>query len=299
MTDFTYTDEQLRIIRSELLPPETTDGEFDLFIQQCYRTRLDPFARQIQGTPGRGKNKKTGNYEFKLTIVVTIDGFRAIAERRGEYDGQTEQEWCGKDGVWTSVWLDDDNPPFAARCGVYKKNTAHPSYAVMKWAESPGGGNKPSPIWRSMRSHMLSKCAEALALRKAFPNDLAGLYTDDEMSRSSGSAPSEVAASDSAPVPVVRVEEYEMDDDDGRAVKYGWDCLEAFEERREAIKARIGEAREALPDKEYSTLRGKLIDKGILGKNGHLANWFTPEKAGEADAFLAGISEFVGEPVSA
>ena len=173
-----FTEDQLRLIRSELLPAETTDGEFNLFVEQCRRSQLDPFARQIMGTPGRAKDRN-GNWHFKLTIVTTIDGFRLIADRTGKYDGQTEQEWCGPDGQWRTVWLEDD-PPAAARCGVYRKGTQHPSYAVMTWKESPGPGSR-SPVWRSMPAHMLSKCAEALALRKAFPNDLSGLYTTDEM----------------------------------------------------------------------------------------------------------------------
>lgn len=174
-----FTEEQLRIIRDELLPAETSPGEFDLFIEQCRRTRLDPFARQIMGTPGYARKK------FKLTIVTTIDGFRLIADRSGEYDGQTEQEWCGPDGVWRTVWLDPSQPPSAARLGVYRRGSSHPVYAVLTWRESPGPGSR-SPVWRDMPAHMLSKCVEALALRKAFPNDLGGLYTSDEMSGRQG-----------------------------------------------------------------------------------------------------------------
>ena len=168
-----FTNQQLDVIRRTLLPEQTSDDEFHLFTEQCYRTRLDPFARQIQGTPGYSRGK------FKLTIVVTIDGFRAIADRSGNYAGQTEPEWCGPDGQWRTVWL-EDKPPSAARCGVYRTGSQYPIYAVMTWQESPGPGSK-SPVWKQMRAHMLHKCVEALALRKAFPNHLGGLYTNDEI----------------------------------------------------------------------------------------------------------------------
>jgi len=140
--------------------------ELAVFLHFCQRTGLDPFARQIYMI-GRG-----GRY----TIQASIDGLRIVAQRSGNYGGQTPVEWCGDDGKWIDVWL-AKTPPVAARVGVYYKDTPNPTYAVAKF-ESYNAG---SPIWKKMPDLMIAKCAEALALRKAFPQDLSGIYAGEEM----------------------------------------------------------------------------------------------------------------------
>lgn len=160
---------------------QASQGDLKVFFHQSQRTGLDPFARQIYMINRGGK----------FTIQTSIDGFRIVAQRSGNYGGQTPAEWCGEDGVWKDVWL-DKKPPLAARIGVYYKDTPNPTYAVAKWDSYA----QTSPIWTKMPDLMLAKCAEALALRKAFPNDLSGLYTNDEMNQADEpkSAPSKESA---------------------------------------------------------------------------------------------------------
>lgn len=162
--------------------------QIDLFLYQCNRTGLDPLARQIYGQLRWDKNakdskgKKVGGN--KLSIVTSIDGFRLIAERTGEYEGQTEPLWCGEDGVWKDVWLGKAYPA-AAKTGVWRKNFREPTVAVANfdaYAPKYDDGNL-SGLWPKMFVLMISKCSEALALRKAFPNELSGLYTSDEMAQ--------------------------------------------------------------------------------------------------------------------
>ena len=161
---------------------QASQGDLKVFFHQSQRTGLDPFARQIYMINRGGK----------FTIQTSIDGFRIVAQRSGNYGGQTPAEWCGEDGVWKDVWL-DKKPPLAARIGVYYKDTPNPTYAVAKWDSY---AQDKSPIWTKMPDLMLAKCAEALALRKAFPNDLSGLYTNDEMNQADEpkSAPSKESA---------------------------------------------------------------------------------------------------------
>lgn len=144
-------------------------GDLAFFFHQAQRTGLDPFARQIYMINRGGK----------YGIQTSIDGFRIIAQRSGEYAGQTAPYWCGDDGVWKDVWL-LNTPPAAAKIGVYRVGFPEPLWAVARWDSYAVLNN---PIWKKMPDVMLAKCAESLALRKAFPNDLSGLYTDEEMSQ--------------------------------------------------------------------------------------------------------------------
>jgi phage recombination protein Bet len=183
-----WTPEQLAVVK-QLGLEQATEGELKLFLHVCQQTGLDPFARQIYGIMRNQYNPVTRNSEPKLTIQTGIDGFRLVASRAdrrtGEpsaYEGREGPLWCGRDGVWTDVWTADTHP-YAAKVGVYKRGFRQPLWATVHYSEyvQTKRDGTPTEMWRDKPATMLSKCAEAAALRGAFPQDLSSVYAPEEM----------------------------------------------------------------------------------------------------------------------
>lgn len=176
-----FTPKQIEILKSSICKGVSNE-EFEVFLMACIKTQLDPFMRQIYAVKRKSK-KPDGTWGETMTIQTGIDGYRLIAERTGCYAPGAEPSYNydnvgkllsatayikkqTKDGTWHTV---SASAYFDEYCQTFKdKNT---------------GELKPSGMWENLPRTMLAKCAEAQALRKAFPAEMSGVYTKEEMAQ--------------------------------------------------------------------------------------------------------------------
>lgn len=195
MNKRTFNEEEKALIHRTMMNGASKD-DLALFISTCERTGLDPFARQIMPS-SRNVRQKDGTYKTIWTWLVTIDGLRKIAVDSGDYEGQEGPWWCGEDGEWKEIWT-GKKPCFAAKVLVHRKGFRVGLSGIAKYdsyVQKKNDGT-PNQVWSTLGDHMTAKCAEALALRRAYPNEMAGLYTEDE-----GEAIGPVVVHDSSTTP--------------------------------------------------------------------------------------------------
>jgi len=153
------------------------DDDMLLFLYVAKRTGLDPLTKQIFAI--YRWNTRMGREV--MTIQSSIDGMRLVAQRTKQYAGQDDVVYLPVD--------ESTKYPTKASVSVYKviEGQRVAFTASARWSEyvQVDKAGLPTSMWSHMPYLMLGKCAEALALRKAFPNELSGIYTDEEMAQAS------------------------------------------------------------------------------------------------------------------
>ncbi len=201
-----FSAEQMDIIKSQVAVG-VSDGELGLFVEVCKSTGLNPFQRQIYAIVREAWDASQGRRVPRMTIQTGIDGYRLIAARTAQHAGTTDPEFgplVGGHPEWARVtvsrWV-----PIMGRSAEFT--------ATARWAEyvQATKDGKPSGMWAKMPHTMLGKCAEALALRKAFPAELSGVYTAEEMSQADSGSPAVVAPAPPASTPERSTDEYQGD----------------------------------------------------------------------------------------
>ena len=166
-----WTREQVDLLK-RTYANGATDDEMKLFAFRCQRSGLDPFKGQIHF-------RKHG--DGRVVFITGIDGYRTLAEESGLYAGS--DEYIYDEGLKEYQHIQTGRPfPTTATATVYKIVAGQrvPFTATARWEEYYPG-DKQGFMWRKMKYLMLGKCAEALALRKAFPQKTMDLYIKEEM----------------------------------------------------------------------------------------------------------------------
>jgi phage recombination protein Bet len=169
-----FNPKQIEILKNSICKGVSTE-EFEIFLMACHKTQLDPFMRQIYAVKRKAK-KPDGSWGDVMTIQTGIDGYRLIAERTGCYAPGPEP-----------TYVYDENKHLVSATSYIKKltrdgtwHTVSASAYMAEYCQKTREG-QPMGMWSNMPLTMLAKCAEAQALRKAFPAEMSGIYTKEEM----------------------------------------------------------------------------------------------------------------------
>ena len=180
-TTLVFSAEQRQILR-DTYASGATEQEFAVLMEVAAQRGLNPFKREIFFVKRWDSDKHREVWQPQ----VSVDGLRLIAQRTGLYDGQDEPEFV--EG--------DDGAPKLCKVRVYRKDWARPAVGVAYWNEyvqttrdKQTGKTRPNAMWSKMPHTMLAKCAESLAIRKAFTESAAGLYTPEEMGQADNERP--------------------------------------------------------------------------------------------------------------
>lgn len=161
-------EEKIDLLKRTICKGASND-ELELFIHACNRTQLDPFMRQIHAVKRFQEGKEV------MTIQTGIDGYRLIAERTGKYMPGKECTYTYKDGKVFSATA------YVKKLGA--DNQWHEIGHTVYWEEYAAKKKDGTftAMWRDKPHVMLGKCAEAGVLRKAFPAEVSGVYTKEEL----------------------------------------------------------------------------------------------------------------------
>lgn len=196
LADATSDARALQLIK-RTIAADTNDDEFELFIATARGLKLDPRRRQIYAVVYNKKDPK----KRKMSIIVGIDGFRTVAARTGDYRPDDEEPRYEYDPALKGPLNPLGLVKATAKVWKHSHGAWHPVVAAAYWDEyapideewaedektgkrKPTGKKKLGGKWPAMPRLLLAKCAEALCLRKAWPDDFSNIYAEEEMDKS-------------------------------------------------------------------------------------------------------------------
>lgn len=242
---------------------DATEDDLKVFFHQVKRTGLDPFARQIHMIGRNAFNPKTNSWGVKYTIQTGIDGYRLIGRRAADQSQDTisvePPEWLHNDGTWRPAWSKQWGMPLAARVTLKRAGQPFTAVAMMdEYQQTKKDGNL-TQMWAQRPAGQLAKCAEALAWRMAFPQDLAGLYTHEEMAQADNPEPTTTQHGHDKPVDHDALISERWDDRDALAQLGTWASQQGWpEDKIQQIRDRWNAL---APEETTEPLQGEIINE--------------------------------------
>lgn len=186
------TEEQKDQLHLEMFYPQLADypEAWAAFKEVAHQRQLSIFCRHLHPE----YRYDGASDSMKLVIITTIEAVRLLARRTGLCRGRTNIEWAGPDEVWHEQWDSSVAPPTWARCGVHRDGDVAAIRGLAEWSSyvpwiNTEKGLVEDPYWLTWAAQQLGKCAEVAAYRAAFPEELEGVYTRDEMRQADNFGP--------------------------------------------------------------------------------------------------------------
>ncbi|MBX8784732.1 phage recombination protein Bet [Ochrobactrum sp. GRS2] len=200
ITVLDHSPKQIALVK-QTIAKDCNNDEFNLFMEAARSYGLDPFRKQILPLVF-GKNAKDQS-KRRMSIVVSRDGLRVIAQRCKNYRPASEPAEVsfndelksptnpkGIEYARTYLWQQDNRGEWFKVVG----EAYWDEFAPLKeeWAyDQSAGKDRPtgkqtldtSGSWAKMPVVMITKCAEAQALRAGWPDQFSGIYVEEELDR--------------------------------------------------------------------------------------------------------------------
>lgn len=170
------TKEQIDLlVKNKIIPEGTPPEQIKFFAEVCQRKKLDPFQRQIHLIERREKDQY-GNWKKSYTIQAGIDGMRAIAQRNAKI-------------ISYRRWVEKRDDDLYGCCEIVSDRGKYYDELPFKEYVQTKANGEPVIFWKKFPQTMIKKCAEESVLRMMTPEDLSGIYGDDEMMQADSEMP--------------------------------------------------------------------------------------------------------------
>lgn len=194
-----FSEKELKALKQEYAS-QATDAQFTLWIETCKRRGLIPVedvVLQLRSSKEYDEVAKAKVYVKKVVFITTLRALLKLAERTGKYKGFVTAQYVyldtdNKPTIVSEFPLPDpkhpDKPliPWAAKAGVKRAGFDEPQYEIARfWAYAQSYDNDGvktlNSTWTTRGPEQLVKCARAAALRGSFPEELGGLFLEEEI----------------------------------------------------------------------------------------------------------------------